>query len=875
MRSFSVLPGAIFVAAVLLAAPGSLPALAQSAAVEGATRSQTEIRIDGDPADWAAYPVLVSDPSGDATGGGFDIAEVRAFTNDKYLYVLIEAHGPRRDYVQVDLGVFTATRRFLVSIQPEKGWAGHIGDITAGPFKDIGDVAGAAIAGGAAVEYMIPLSTFGDVSSGLQLGMRVMNGVCCGAQWREVDNIDLVPVPARNEVEPVFRLAYDPHGAPVIEQGFDLSEARGDEPRDIAISADGRFAYTLSRGTHMVYVIDLATDQVSAAIDLFSDKRSPFGPGPEALALTPDGTLLVVANQLDASVVLIDTGTRQVVSTLPAPEFPMDVAVSPDGKQAYVVGHGEDRVAIVDLEKRRLGESIKLPGTRVRPYAAAFTPDGSRAYVATESGALYRIDPKRRRVAARIDKPATGWSNGALVITPDGATAYLSSFQGNWVTRFDLATDRLIGTFKVSQPQGLALSPDGSRLIAGRFGSPGLPGEAARVVAVDPADGSIVGRIDLRSPAPHVSWTGDIQGLAFTPDGKKLYVAVVDADGIFVVDARSLAVTGFIPLTAFARVMPNRAVVSPDGATLYVGDKFPQPAAASIIDLATGRVETIQSDRPGGCARETRGLALAPDGARLYQATAGQCVLVVDTQTRRIEGSFVTGGSAPLSDFAMAPDGLRAYAVDEGGVLYVLDLAGRRTVATVKGIAARALRVKISPDGRHAYVTGRRGFSVVDLSTNTVVHAVEDMSAGAADQTFADYDLRQVGITPDSSRYLIGDFAGIHVFNAKTHKEERGINLFEWVPSMTLAADVVFSPDGKTGYLTMTDEKAVVSFDTRSWQRKAVISVGRAPYFGVYATALAIAPDGKTLYVIGEQSDNVIVIDATKSQVVNSIHLEK
>jgi YVTN family beta-propeller protein len=832
-------------------------------------RPPTHISIDGDPADWAGYHVLITDPQGDSFGGGFDIAGVSALLNDRFLYVLIGTYGPRQDYAQLDLDIVTDNRSFVVSIKPDECWTGHLEETTGGQWKDVGEVAGAYIAGRQVVEYKILSSTFGAFTD-LQLGVRPMGGECCGDGWYAIDDIGLVHVPRVSEAEPEPTVTYNACGAPVIKQDFDLTRIRGDEPHDIVISPDGKRAYALSRGTHYIFVIDVATNQIVAAIDLFTTARSPFGPGPDALALTPDGHLLLVANQTDNSVTLVDTTTNSIIKALPAPAFPMDVAVSPDGSVAYVVGHGEDLVAVIDLASRSVLTTIALPGNQVHPYAVAFTPDGSRAYVGTEGEALYRIDPTTYQVVATIIKPATGWSNGSVVITPDGRTAYLSSCDGNWVTKFDLVAEQLTQVFDIAQPEGLALSPDGSRLLVGRAGFSGLSDQDQRVVEIDPVSGEILGGVDIVSPAPHVSWQNDIQGMAFTPDGSSLYVAVVDADGIYVVETARLKVTGFIPLTAFARYRPTRAVISPDGATLYVADNYPQPAAISVIHLANGAVETIRDDYPLACAHQTQGLALSPDGTRLYAATDGHCILVIDTDQRKIIGSFSTGGTGNLSDLAIAPDGNKAYAVDWSGTLYSLDLVNRKTLSTV-GTVNGAHYIKVSPDGQRAYITGWTGYAVVDLARNIVLHT-QDFGGGSY---FSAYNMRQVGVTPDSSQYIIGEFTVMHVFDTATFQELRLIDLFQWTPSMTLSTDVIFSPDGETAYLAMWDEKDILAFDTQNWQRTAVINVGRAPYFCVCPRYFALSPNGERLYAVCEQSDNVIAIDTTTNQVMDTISLWK
>ena len=71
---------------------GSVPTLVPPTPTTAVTPTSnpqiTKITIDGKPLDWSGYPFLVADPAGDHKGGGFDIANVRAFTNNKYLYVL-------------------------------------------------------------------------------------------------------------------------------------------------------------------------------------------------------------------------------------------------------------------------------------------------------------------------------------------------------------------------------------------------------------------------------------------------------------------------------------------------------------------------------------------------------------------------------------------------------------------------------------------------------------------------------------------------------------------------------------------------------------------------------------------------------------------
>jgi hypothetical protein len=49
----------------------------------------TRITIDGRSEDWARYPASAVDPAGDQVSGSPDLGEIKAFTNDRYLYMFL------------------------------------------------------------------------------------------------------------------------------------------------------------------------------------------------------------------------------------------------------------------------------------------------------------------------------------------------------------------------------------------------------------------------------------------------------------------------------------------------------------------------------------------------------------------------------------------------------------------------------------------------------------------------------------------------------------------------------------------------------------------------------------------------------------------
>ncbi|MDO4558760.1 MAG: cell surface protein [Planctomycetia bacterium] len=114
----------------------------------------------------------------------------------------------------------------------------------------------------------------------------------------------------------------------------------GHTPVSPVFSGDGKTLYVPCRFSNDVAVIDVAKTEIIARIPMVRE--------PIAAALTPDGATLVVVNHLpagradtydiSATVSLVDTKTRDVthVRLLNGSTGLRDVAISPDGKYAYI-----------------------------------------------------------------------------------------------------------------------------------------------------------------------------------------------------------------------------------------------------------------------------------------------------------------------------------------------------------------------------------------------------------------------------------------------------------------------------------------------------------------------------------------------------------
>ncbi|HZT30243.1 MAG TPA: hypothetical protein VFA33_10195 [Bryobacteraceae bacterium] len=115
----------------------------------------------------------------------------------------------------------------------------------------------------------------------------------------------------------------------VVQVPIDELERYFAMPFGVAVDSARRLAYVSSSGSDVVTVLDLnrllaaigTTEHRALANDLsaaarYVAARIPVGRNPKALALSPDGTRLYVANRLDDNISVIDTSSRTVTATI-------------------------------------------------------------------------------------------------------------------------------------------------------------------------------------------------------------------------------------------------------------------------------------------------------------------------------------------------------------------------------------------------------------------------------------------------------------------------------------------------------------------------------------------------------------------------------
>ena len=239
-----------------------------------------------------------------------------------------------------------------------------------------------------------------------------------------------------------------------------------------------------------------------------------------AHASQPAHVTAYVANSFGNQVAAIDTTTSTVMKMITVGSRPGAIAVTPDGKTAYVATCGG--VVPVDTATNTAGPVIK--GTK-GVGSIAVTPDGKTAYLAyglvcssSTPDQVTAVDTATNTVIKQIAwKPGTVWGTSPIVISPDSKTAYIASTAGT-LTPLDTTTNTLAKPVKLGfeAEDGnvyLAITPDGKTVYV-TWSAPYGPGH--QVIPVRTATARVPPAINIRkSPA----------AIVMSPDGKTVYVA--------------------------------------------------------------------------------------------------------------------------------------------------------------------------------------------------------------------------------------------------------------------------------------------------------------------------------------------------------------
>jgi DNA-binding beta-propeller fold protein YncE len=338
----------------------------------------------------------------------------------------------------------------------------------------------------------------------------------------------------------------------------------------VGISDAGAYVYSPT-GKDTVSIIDIGTDPLSPRILVnLPLTNSLFGP-PVNLAITPDESLALVANSMDAErdgagwkmvpdnklyVIDLTANPPALIDTVVVGKQPSGLSINRAGNLALVTNRADNSIGVLRIagKKVTLVDTVAI-GEQVTHVV--FTPDGKRAMAAKfPNHKLALLEVNGEKVSyAKQDIPVGLWPynfdiapDGKLAISADNGNGGRSDGHTDTVTVIDLEASppRVIDKVVIGDsPEGFAISPTGKLAVAlllnGTDGAKNawFYNRNGKVVALK-IDGKKVTR------GNEVEVRGVPEGLVFSNDGRYIYVGnYLDRDiSILRVDGDQIVNTG-------------------------------------------------------------------------------------------------------------------------------------------------------------------------------------------------------------------------------------------------------------------------------------------------------------------------------------------
>lgn len=282
-------------------------------------------------------------------------------------------------------------------------------------------------------------------------------------------------------------------------------------------------------------------------------------------AQTPSPALLVV-NKGDNSMAIVDPQTRKVVGKVPTVGRPHEVAVSPDGKLAFLANFGGDSLSVIDLAAQKEVRRVDLGGL-TRPHGIYFA--GGKVYFTAQGAkAIGRYDPASNKIDLVLGTGQDG--THTVVVSEDLNHIFAANMASNSIAAFESTSnppDWKLTTIPVGKrPEGIDISPDGKELWVAHSDT---------VSIIDIATKKVKETFSVQTKVSNK--------LLFTPDGKRVLISDNTGDELVVLDAATRKQVKRMKLGKKV----TKFEVEPDGSRVYV-------AVADDNNVATIDLKTFE-----------------------------------------------------------------------------------------------------------------------------------------------------------------------------------------------------------------------------------------------------------------------------------------
>jgi 6-phosphogluconolactonase (cycloisomerase 2 family) len=432
----------------------------------------------------------------------------------------------------------------------------------------------------------------------------------------------------------------------------------------------GKLSFTTNEPGTPTYVVDLVCDMKKAPYKVFggSDNTTPgFGTvaGIYGVAVSPDGKHVYATDQGDETIIIDAVNADGTLST--AGVFsnstvsvsnrftnPIQVLVSPDGRNVYATGNAGDALATFSRDADT-GELTHIDTVRDGDgYNCVFTPPLTINCANTVSGL-----------------------NGAygIALSPDGSFIYVSGLNSDAVVVFARSASTgaprtsvfggpaLKQTFthaRINAPYDLAMSPDGKHVYVANYDGGGA-NSGVVVLTRDPISGTL-SYLQAITTSTHAGLVGTFR-VELSSDGRFLYTAGYNSDSVCTLERNPINGRLTHKACYTNSTLLNQAsdvAIAPDGKRVYVTgygsdsvvafDRSIDTGALTYRDFITKNV-ALNSPRIDGA----RGVVVHPTKPMVYVSGYTDDRLVAiqlnrpDPLVTALSPASVVAGSGALS----------------------------------------------------------------------------------------------------------------------------------------------------------------------------------------------------------------------------------
>lgn len=565
-------------------------------------------------------------------------------------------------------------------------------------------------------------------------------------------------------------LGLDAASGAVARRGFVAGQPWEGHPESFLPNSARPFGYsTTGEGLLSTWMIDEASGWLTE-LDVLAIEF-----GPHALALSPDGRFLFVAEQAGNSVAVFRTDNpngllTQIAPGTATPPQPTSIAVDPSGTRIAIASRGDASSGVGSMltlysfdpatgELLPFGPGILLNGTQ--PAGCAFSVRQDVVYVCLPQAAhllAVSIDPATGDMVS-LGSTFSGAGCGALVLDPLGRHIWAVNETAGTLAAFAIQPNGGVsGLAKIqigSAPAGLAIDPLGRFLFALDSSTQELG-----LFDLDAQSGDATHRTGwlTRSHPVHVSFGRGEHALGSS--SFELLAAAFGSSELYAhsVDSASGALGAGVPVPTNSG--PLSIAVDARQRFAFTGNTQDDSIGRYRIDAATGALTELQPALPVDGVPTC--VAADASGRFLYVATRAVAVpndgfvstFAIDPATGALtlQGSVPSGfepswlGTDPTGQFlyvANAGDGTQGSATI--AVFRLAAVSGLPTGPAVAQTAAGVWSLGFHPTGRYLYAVLRASNSTVPFQIDQTDGSLSAVDSGVQ----GGQEPMAVAVTPD------------------------------------------------------------------------------------------------------------------------------